>query len=180
MLVNEEKNETIKKDNEYSNKTKNCSIEVQTQQKFKRLYNKLGYDSNEAKLKQMTISQQKASIERCHLLYEKGKIKNEVQKLMFVKNNDFKEKKELSECTFKPRTNSANLLLIKKDFSKIEENEKNMYDRSLNWKKKTSDKYKYLIFRIHREKIIQNKTKEECSFKPQVYLNLKISSIQLI
>ena len=86
------------------------------------------------------ISQQKASIERCHLLYEKGKIKNEVNKLMFVKNNEIKEKQELSECTFKPRTNSAKNLFSRKVMSKIDEKEKNMYERSIYLKKKASDR----------------------------------------
>ena len=133
-------------------KSQNSTIELNLQQKFKRLFNKLGFDSNEAKLKHNTLSnQQKASIERCHLLYEKGKIKNEVNKLVFVKNNEIKEKKELSECTFKPRTNSAKKLIIKDE--KIEEKDKKMFERASNWMKKTSDKYNDIYLELTERRL---------------------------
>jgi hypothetical protein len=85
-------------------------------------------------------SKQKSSVrvnsqERCLLLYEKGKIKNEYMRLAHNNPNKLKEEKELKECTFKPkiysglnRRNSAGNL------------EGSFYDRTLNWKKMNQEK----------------------------------------
>lgn len=47
----------------------------------------------------------KSSFERCHFLYEKGRIKNEVNKIISKKNHEMQVKSELNECTFKPKLN---------------------------------------------------------------------------
>jgi hypothetical protein len=117
------------------------TINTDVQNKFKVLMNKMGFDTNETNQKHNTIShQQKESIERCHLLYEKGKIKNEVNKLIFIKNNEIREKAELSECTFKPRTNSVKKIYTNKDFTSRPFKE-NIYQRAVNFKKKHYDRY---------------------------------------
>lgn len=83
--------------------------------------------------------------ERCYLLHEKGKIKNEVSMLVFKKNSELKLMKEISECTFQPRTNSTEYLRTMKDISnndyiKKAENIKNFYQRSVYWKKIKTEK----------------------------------------
>lgn len=40
--------------------------------------------------------------ERLNLLYEKGRIKNELNKLLFIKKQEKEKENELQGCTFKP------------------------------------------------------------------------------
>jgi len=121
-------------------------------QKFKKLLVKLGFD--EIEIKHNTITHTKTSIERCHLLYEKGKIKNEVNKLIFLKNHEIKEKQQLSECTFLPRTNSARKIEVRKTQDKF-------YDRAIHWKKTKEE-------RKEKDKTNLKKEAENCTFKPKV------------
>ena len=140
ILVNEEKKETNNKFNNFFLKKDTNTINTDVQVKFKILMNKMGFDTNENDLKHNTIShQQKESIERCHLLYEKGKIKNEVNKLIYIKNNEIREKAEMSECTFKPRTNSAKKIFTNKDLTSRPFKE-NIYQRNVNLKRKYNER----------------------------------------
>jgi hypothetical protein len=47
----------------------------------------------------------KVKIERYNMLYEKGKIKNDVIKMLHEKSNVIKVQNEMSQCTFKPKLN---------------------------------------------------------------------------
>ncbi len=84
--------------------------------------------------------------ERCFLLHEKSKIKNEVVSLIYEKNNELKMMKEMSECTFRPRTNSLEYLRTAKEITtneyiKKSDDLKNQYERSTYWKKLKNEKY---------------------------------------
>jgi len=67
-----------------------------------------------------------------------------------------KEKKELSECTFKPKTNAHKKIRID------ESEEKKIYDRAISWKKRKIEK-------IDRDKAAQSREIENMAFKPQLY-----------
>ena len=79
-------------------------------------------------------------MERCCLLYEKGKIKNEVNKLIIQKNFELKDKQLLSKCTFKPRINSVKTLSARKDSNKFAYN---VYERNDNWMRNRNEKYMF-------------------------------------
>jgi hypothetical protein len=107
------------------------------------------------------------------MLYEKAKIKNEVNKLMYQKNNQLKEEHELSKCTFKPKllTKKKSVVNTKRDnnndnndnnerihnhyHQQLVENESrnknkkenNLYNRTMYWKNKTNEKY-IIYFKI--------------------------------
>lgn len=78
-----------------------------------------------------------SSIERCNLLYEKGRIKNEVNKLIIQKNFELKEKQMLSKCTFKPRTNSVKFI---KTGLKDSNRGSDVYQRNEYWMKNKLEK----------------------------------------
>jgi len=81
------------------------------------------------------------SPDRCKILYQHCKHKNEIFKQKLKVNNEEKDRKFLMECTFKPRTNSANP--VKTDKSHLNYNykgEKNMYKRTVNWKQQNLQK----------------------------------------
>ena len=74
--------------------------------------------------------------ERCHLLYEKGKIKNEVNKLIFQKNSELKEQQELSLCTFKPKLNMKD----RKFDNPLGRAEIDTYERNKTWKLRNNER----------------------------------------
>ncbi len=82
--------------------------------------------------KYQETQRKKMANERCCILYEKGKIKNEVNRLMYKKNCDLKEEQELSRCTFKPKLNRN----LKKNLEslKIKTREDDTYHRNITWK----------------------------------------------
>jgi hypothetical protein len=86
-------------------------------------------DRNNRKLSMRNIR----NFERLEKLYEKGKIKNEMNKLLLNKKLEIKEKEELNECTFKP-------FLYKNFHKSIRTNEKSpegdFYERLSNWQNK--------------------------------------------
>lgn len=111
--------------------------------------------------------------ERCMILYEKAKIKNEVNKIMFLKNYEIKEQKELEECTFKPK---INLDIMEDPYYNVQKFEtddhnpnKSLYDRSMNWKVRKTIKRNQL----NAKKEIENE--DELKFSPQInkMINLK-------
>jgi len=81
-----------------------------TDEKYKNLLSKLGFDILETERVKSNV-REKQAIERCKLLYEKGKLKNEINKLKYLKNNEIRDKNIIKDCTFKPRTNSAKKLI---------------------------------------------------------------------
>jgi len=102
------------------------------------------------------------SPDRCKILYQHCKHKNEIFKQKLKVNNEEKDRKFLMECTFKPRTNSANP--VKTDKSHLNYNykgEKNMYKRTVNWKQQNLQK-------IDKEKTEKSKNSVVYSFKPKV------------
>jgi len=89
-----------------------------------------------------------------------------MNKLIHQKQFELKEQKELSQCTFKPKTNNYN---AKNNI--IVNNEKGIYDRSLQWKKRKNEK-------IDKGKSNKIREDEGHSYKPQ--LNSNISNNQII
>jgi len=77
--------------------------------------------------------------DRCLALYDKGKMKSDLNKIIYQKNIEEKEIKLISECTFKPRTNSA----MNQNKEKI--CGKELYDRTVKWKKDQIEKYNKLL-----------------------------------
>jgi len=72
--------------------------------------------------------------ERLNLLYEEGKIKNEVNRLLAEKIEHLKEKRELSKCTFFPETNRKTHLAYRFN----NQVEGNFYERLENWQNKVN------------------------------------------
>jgi len=76
------------------------------EEKFKQLSTKLQLDTFENnQLKTSSSPRKNISVERCLQLYEKSKVKMEVNKMVIQKNIELKEKRMMSTCTFKPKTN---------------------------------------------------------------------------
>jgi len=73
---------------------------------------------------------------RFELLYEKGKIKNEVNRLMAHKTEEMRMKEELSKCTFYPQTNK-NTTFGDKNKNSVEGN---FYERLASWQNKIKKK----------------------------------------
>ena len=87
-------------------------------------------DKNSEKLKKNEKS--KKAMERSNMLYEQGKMKNEVHKIVTEKTLEIKRELELKECTFKPKIN-ANLqkfINYNRNISKL--NPRFVYDRQFN------------------------------------------------
>ena len=106
------------------------------------LYNKYEIEefiSPEQEEKNRLKKQKEAeAMERCMMLYERAKIKNEVNKINFFKNLEIKDNMELDGCTFTPQINERknkqeeNLKLVYKNT--------NIYNRSLQWKENKHNK----------------------------------------
>lgn len=133
------------------------------QKKYMNLIQKYSFDhlwtKEDLALKQQEELKKKKSMERCYLLYEKGKIKNEVNRIMYHKNEELKVQNELKECTWKPKLNAMN--------KKMEENLKIMtkdtkiYNRGIKWKIKNNQK-------INRNKSDMQREILENTYKPNV------------
>lgn len=72
--------------------------------------------------------------EHCFLLYERGKIKNEVLKLIKLKNKELEAKQDLLLCTFKPKLN--------KNLNRITSGQEILYDSIVFKKPKVQRKSK--------------------------------------
>ena len=100
-------------------------------------------------------------MERCFILYEKGKIKNEVNRIMYHKNEELKLQNELKDCTWRPK-----LLKVSK---KLEDNIKvlikdtKIYNRSIQWKFKNNHKISRSKSDIHRDA-------SDYTYKPSVFI----------
>lgn len=64
------------------------------------------YLESVSKKNDMAVRANKAR-EHCFLLYERSKIKNEVHKLIKLKNKELEAKQDLLLCTFKPKLNKS-------------------------------------------------------------------------
>jgi len=100
----------------------------------------------------------KRSVERCVNMYEKGKIKNEINRLMFHKNEEVKEQNELSLCTWKPELNKRNNK--KEENLKVLYSQTKIYNRTQSWKL------------LKAQKISKSKSQlngnAECTYHPRV------------
>lgn len=94
-------------------------------------------NSNESNGNNSNSCNNKASTkqrDRCLDLYEKGKMKNDLNKIIYQKNIEAKEEKLVSECTFKPWTNSVMNPTKEKLSGKL------LYERTVKWKKDQMEK----------------------------------------
>jgi hypothetical protein len=135
--------ETISKINPFKPK-----INKSRQERFKEMLTKVGQTEDELMFTKGSSSEHhngssnhknNKKYDRCHALYEKGKMKNELNKIIFQKNIEAKEEKLVAQCTFKPRTNSA----ASKPAQKVNPKEigSQMYERLTGWKKQQQEKY---------------------------------------
>ena len=127
----------------------NINSKMTREEKFKcfltKYSNRITTENDQLKTK-ASVKSIKAQ-EKCNLLHENSKIKNELSLVLFKKNNEVKIRKEMSECTFQPRTNSSEYIRINKELScneyiKKVDKMKNFYERSVNWKKVKIEKYR--------------------------------------
>lgn len=79
------------------------------------------------------------AMERCYLLYEKGKLKNELLKIIQLKNHELDVKQDLASCTFRPRVNN-NSLVRSLSNCKVVDNNTTIYERSVNKRKAKNQK----------------------------------------
>lgn len=143
-----------------SNQQDNIPIK---QKKYINLLQKYTFDhlwtKEELNAKQQEELKKKKSMERSFLLYEKGKIKHEVSRIMYHKNEVLKVQNELKECTWKPQTNKLN--------KKMEQNLKvfmkdtKIYNRGIKWKINTNQKINRSKSEVQREAL-------EHTYKPLV------------
>lgn len=83
----------------------------------------------------------KNAAEKCLSLYENGKIKNEVNRLLAEKNQKIKEDMELKECTFFPKTNMNEKIGDKNVNNQVMKKlESNFFDRISSWQQKKEKK----------------------------------------
>ena len=145
------KNNENNEQNIHTSSSSSRKIKPNVEEKFRKLETKLQETERTTTNTSLNMGKKKnSSIERCYLLYEKGKIKNEVNKLIIQKNFELKEKQMLSKCTFKPRTNSVKFLK-----TNIKESQRGtLYERTEFWKKNKLDKYHILIIESKRKRII--------------------------
>jgi hypothetical protein len=122
------------------------------------------YDNQELNdLRYIETQKKKHANERCLMLYEKGKIKNEVNKIMFMKNEELKKVKELVSCTFKPKLNKK-ILQGDLDNHKMKLREDQIYKRNVTWMLRNAE-------RIMREKNkITSEAVHKLTHKPKVDL----------
>lgn len=88
------------------------------------------------------MKKKRAAVEKCFNLYENGKIKNEVSKLLAQKNEEIKKQNELRECTFFPKTNFSERNFGDKNINNqmLKKLESNFYERIINWQQKKEKK----------------------------------------
>ena len=84
----------------------------------------------------------KSAAEKCFSLYENGKIKNEVNRLLAEKNSKIKQEMEMKDCTFFPKTNFNEGFNGDKNVNNqmMKKLESNFYDRITNWQQKKEKK----------------------------------------
>jgi hypothetical protein len=116
---------------------------------------------------QEELKQQKA-IERCYMLYEKGKIKNEVNRIMYHKNEELKAQEDLKSCTWVPKTNKLNKKL--EENLKIITKDTKIYNRAMKWKFKKNQKVGRSKSELAREAL-------DYTYKPAVNVNPDLENV---
>jgi hypothetical protein len=93
--------------------------------------------NNEEEEPLVTEPKRKTPDFRYNMLYEKAKIKNEMIKIIYEKNNELKIQQELTECTFKPK-----IISKKKDEKVFQLNQckDNLYIRNMHWNRQKKEK----------------------------------------
>ena len=114
------------------------------------------YSKKEIEEMEFDKKRKQGAIERCLLMYEDGKIKNEINKIMYHKNEEIKAQSELSVCTWKPKINKK----INKggENQRLYYNNTKIHDRFINWKEKKQHK-------MGRSRSI---AKDEFTYKPAI------------
>lgn len=74
------------------------------------------------------------NLERLNILYEKGRIKNEMNKLLLQKKIEKEKKEELDGCTFQPHFFTKNRKSFRRNNEKSPEGD--FYERLSNWQNK--------------------------------------------
>jgi hypothetical protein len=85
-----------------------------------------------------TESKRKNQNLKYNMLYEKAKIKNEMVKLIYEKNNELKIKQELSECTFTPKINQREKQENIIQLTQCQPD--GLYYRNMNWNRQIKEK----------------------------------------
>jgi len=109
------------------------------------------YSSQEKDLKTPKKSQEEIEIEtrkkklaaeKSYSLYENGKIKNEINRLLVQKNEELKRQIELRECTFFPKTNFSDKFTGDNNINNqmLKKLDSNFYERILSWQQKVEKK----------------------------------------
>jgi len=153
-IQNNDINESINNNNNNNNIDKSGKKEIRYLQETKSSRNLKRIFSNYDKLKNNQIPQKslfeineeqkkkKNATEKCLSLYENGKIKNEVNRLLAEKNKKIKQEMELKECTFFPKTNLNDRFIADKNVNNqiMKKLESNFFDRITSWQQKREKK----------------------------------------
>jgi len=103
------------------------------------IYNNKPKNENNQTTRAIDFEKQKNAVEKCCLLYEKAKIKNEIDGIMFLKNLELKQKQEIDGCTFKPQVNKTyKNIANQKYFNKFDNS--NAHNRNIYWKSRSIEK----------------------------------------
>ncbi len=121
----------------------------------------MGATPEEIQNKKELEVKKKKSMERCYILYEKGKIKNEVNRIMYHKNEEMKVQNELKDCTWKPKFFKISKQL--EDNVKVIIKDTKIYNRTIQWKFKNNHK-------ISRSKSDMRRDSSDYSFRPIVFI----------
>jgi hypothetical protein len=133
---------------------------VLREEKFNRLLQKYGNDDikeeeidekEKQKIEEIRKKEEeerkrrKEAQDRCYMLYEKGKVKNEVSKLIFEKHHEMKVQSEMNYCTFKPKTNKKSEKMTANNIQKeidgvMHKKSSQFYHKSVFWKSKKFEK----------------------------------------
>jgi hypothetical protein len=139
---------------------------------FKNLVDKYNFEHlwspDEVEAKQQEEQRKKKSMERCFILYERGKIKNEVNRIMYHKNEELKIQGELQNCTWKPQLNKVSKKL--EDNIKLLTKDTKIYNRAMTWKFKNNQK-------ISRSKSVIQSEMLEYTYKPIVNPNPNLTYV---
>jgi hypothetical protein len=121
-------------------------IETLSSKNLKRIYNSIERDDATPKKTkeelEVEMRKKKSAAEKCYSLYENGKIKNEINRLLAQKNDEIKRQTELKECTFFPKTNFKEKLIGDKNSNNqmLKKLDSNFYDRIVSWQQKKEKK----------------------------------------
>jgi hypothetical protein len=120
--------------------------ETQSSRNLKRIYSGVDRNIQTPRKSLQEIEEEhkkkKNAVDKCLSLYENGKIKNEVNRLLAEKNMKIKEEIELKECTFFPKTNFNDRFNGDKNVNNqvMKKLESNFFDRISSWQQKKEKK----------------------------------------